>query len=64
MLRKITAVFMFATFGQVVFTTTLMFYNTGWQQYRAMVVNYHGKKFYNIAPGTYNKNQHRGKLPW
>jgi hypothetical protein len=34
----------------MVFTAILMFYNTGWQQYHRMGVNYHGKKFYNIGP--------------
>jgi hypothetical protein len=34
----------------MVFTAILMFYNTGWQQYHGMAVNYHGKKFYEIGP--------------
>jgi hypothetical protein len=34
-----------------------MFYNTGWQQYHQMRVNYNGKKFYNIGPsGLYYKS--------
>ncbi len=34
----------------MVFTKIMMFYNTGWQQYHQMGVNYQGKKFYNIGP--------------
>ncbi len=34
----------------MVFTAIIMFYNTGWQQYHGIAVNYHGKKFYNIGP--------------
>ncbi len=30
----------------MVFTAVMMFYNTGWQQYHQMGVNYHGKKLY------------------
>jgi hypothetical protein len=33
----------------MVFTTIIMFYNTEWQQFSRMAVNYHGKKFYNIG---------------
>jgi hypothetical protein len=35
----------------VVFTATLMFYNTGLQQYHGMAVNWHGKCFITLAPG-------------
>ncbi len=32
-------------------------FNTGWQQYHGMTVNYHVKKFNNIGPcGLYYKN--------
>ncbi len=34
----------------MVCTAILVFYNTGWQQYHGMAVNYHGKKFNNINP--------------
>ncbi len=31
-------------------TLVILFYNTEWQQYHGMAVNYHGKKFYSIGP--------------
>jgi hypothetical protein len=34
----------------MVFTMILAFLNTGYQQCHEMVVNYNGKKFYNISP--------------
>ncbi len=34
----------------MVFTIIIMFYNTEWQYDHGMVVNYRGKKFYNIGP--------------
>ncbi len=34
----------------IVITVVILFYNTEWQQYYGMTINYCGKKLYNIGP--------------
>ncbi len=41
----------------MVFTAIIIFYNTRWQQYHGMAVNYHSKKFHNI--GSSCQNHHK-----
>ncbi len=47
----------------MVITTVIWLYNTEWQYYHEMAVNYRGKKFYNIGPRLldYIKNYCRKK---